>query len=131
MVMEMGIRRARVIMVGIDVTDDQALDRCLIFIQELKKKALENVVIVGVGNKIDRIEERKISTEEARKFFEEQGVMRYFETSARTGEGVTEAFEGAVRYWFGSVPDAFKVLCRINSPTYAFQKKAEEKCMIQ
>ena len=52
--------------------------------------------MVAVGNKIDLSDKREISTEEARAHFEEKGVP-YFETSAKTGEGVNELFDAVGR----------------------------------
>ena len=45
-----------------------------------------------VGNKCDLPEDRKVSTEEAKKKAESLG-MEYFETSSKTGEGVVTLFE--------------------------------------
>jgi Ras-related protein Rab-8A len=47
--------------------------------------------IVLVGSKMDMTEQRKVSHEEARKLADEFGVP-YFETSAKTGEGVDRAY---------------------------------------
>lgn len=49
--------------------------------------------VVAVGNKIDKVNQREISTEEARAHFESMyPPIPYFEASALTGEGVEEPF---------------------------------------
>ena len=72
-------------------------------LKELFEKAPSDCVIVAVGNKIDVKENRFISTEEAIKHFhlyEEEGrSVPYFETSAKTGVGVSELFKGVLRLW--------------------------------
>jgi GTPase SAR1 family protein len=51
---------------------------------------LEGVTKVLVGNQIDK-DDRKVSTEEGRLRAKELGV-EYFETSAKTGVGISELF---------------------------------------
>ena len=48
-----------------------------------------------VGNKSDLADNRVVSTDEARNFAEQIGAQ-YFETSAKTGDGVDEAFRAAI-----------------------------------
>ena len=61
-----------------------------------------NGMIVAVGNKIDLVDERKISTEEAREHFRSMDPpIPYFEISAKTGKGVNKLFESAVALWLG------------------------------
>ena len=57
-------------------------------------------VLVAVGNKVDLASEREVSTADARAHFEKMSPpIRYFETSAKTGENVNEVFEYAIREW--------------------------------
>ena len=83
---------------GFDVTDRSSLETCDRWIEELRKTGEPDCVVVAVGNKIDLKEYRQISTEEAREHFERMvPPVPYFETSAKTGEGVDELFEAVVR----------------------------------
>eukprot|EP01104_Vermistella_antarctica_P002758 TRINITY_DN12978_c0_g1_i1.p1 TRINITY_DN12978_c0_g1~~TRINITY_DN12978_c0_g1_i1.p1 ORF type:complete len:207 (+),score=42.95 TRINITY_DN12978_c0_g1_i1:77-697(+) len=50
-----------------------------------------NITIMLVGNKHDLTERRQVSTEEGRKFAEDNGLV-FLETSAKTAENVEEAF---------------------------------------
>lgn len=95
---------------GFDVTEDSTLWVCDNWIDEVRTIVPE-CMVVAVGNKIDLVYRRVISTEKARAHFEEKGVP-YFETSAKTGEGVNELFGSVTRMIIGrnnenkEVPDA-------------------------
>lgn len=83
---------------GFDVTDRSSLETCDRWIEELRKTGEPDCVVVAVGNKIDLKEYRQISTEEAREHFERmEPPVPYFETSAKTGEGVDELFDSVVQ----------------------------------
>ena len=61
----------------------------------------QNLIKFLIGNKIDLVNERVVGKEQviakAKQF-----NMQYFETSAKTGEGVNEAVEALVRLIIGS-----------------------------
>jgi len=67
----------------------------------------ENIVIIG--NKADKEESRSVSVEEARLLAETLGVS-YTETSARSGEGVSEAFEAIVKVVMSNMKHDFLVI---------------------
>ena len=52
---------------------------------------MEDICKILVGNKIDR-SEREVTIEEGKKFAESYNMM-FIETSAKTGENITELFE--------------------------------------
>ena len=88
---------AQAAIVGFDVTDPYSLKVCNSWIQELRTN-VPDCVVVAVGNKIDLVDERRISAEVARAHFETMNPpLPYFETSAKTGEGVNELFDAVVR----------------------------------
>ena len=63
-------------------------------------------VVVAVGNKADRAGAREVSREDAARHFAGLAPpVRYFETSAKTGEGVQALFEGVA----GMVVDEFSL----------------------
>lgn len=64
--------------------------------QILRVKDVEYVPIVVVGNKIDLVEERQVPFDEAAKFAKEINAP-FFETSAKNGINVEEAFHCLVR----------------------------------
>ena len=74
------------------------MDGCDRWVEELHKIGDPDCVVVAVGNKIDLYGQRDISTEEAREHFESmKPPVPYFETSAKTGEGVNELFDSVVQ----------------------------------
>lgn len=61
------------------------------WLEDARCLASPDVVVVLVGNKIDLEEYREVSYMEASQYANENGLI-FVETSARTGEGVSEAF---------------------------------------
>jgi len=49
------------------------------------------IALILVGNKVDLVEERQVSTEEGKALADELGLS-YIETSAKTGENINDAF---------------------------------------
>ncbi|KAI9796422.1 MAG: hypothetical protein M1833_006194 [Piccolia ochrophora] len=76
------------------------------WLSDLRQIAEPDIVVVLVGNKSDlassesESNSRQVSEEEATRWCSDNGVMRYVETSAKSGEGVEAAFlEVAGRIW--------------------------------
>ncbi|NVM52380.1 MAG: GTP-binding protein [Candidatus Helarchaeota archaeon] len=74
-----------------DVTRPDTLYNLKNWQNELHTVAGSEVKSLLVGNKIDLVEERKISYEEGNKLADELGLS-YLETSAKTGDNVNRAF---------------------------------------
>lgn len=67
------------------------------WLSDLRKIAEPHIVIILVGNKCDLADadggkKRAVTKEEAEEWCRREGVMRYVETSAKSGEGVERAF---------------------------------------
>ena len=77
-----------------DVSEEKSFREVQYWIDELKTKTdLENLTIALVGNKCDlEPAKKRVSMQEARKLAE-QHEMLFHETSAKTGEGVSELFK--------------------------------------
>ena len=59
---------------------------------QIEKNAIPNVQLLLLGNKCDLQEERQVSSEQVAELCKERGID-YLEVSAKTGEGVSKAFE--------------------------------------
>jgi len=81
-----------------DLTRDQTYQETRKWLTEIRQFAGENIPFVLIGNKLDLIEDVGvvIDRDEARQFAESEGSI-YLETSAKTGEGVDEAFTELTR----------------------------------
>ena len=91
------MKGAHAVIVGFDVTRPETLHECDSWLEDFARNK-EQFVVVAVGNKIDLVDERKVSTEEARAHFAGMDPpVRYFETSAKMGDGVQELFEAVAR----------------------------------
>ena len=97
-------RKAAIVVAGYDVTAKESLYTCKTVAEGVMEREKRCLVVV-VGNKIDL--PRVVSREEAISFFEGCGVPsdHYFETSAKTGEGVEKFLEGTLRLWYEANKD--------------------------
>jgi Ras-related protein Rab-5C len=84
-------RNAHCAVVVYDITQSASLEKARTWIRELQRQADPSIVIALCGNKSDLAARRQVSQEEAKKYADEEGLM-WTETSAKTGEGVTEVF---------------------------------------
>ena len=73
-----------------DVTNIKSYENIKKWINEIKEEISENVTIVLIGNKIDNENQRKISKEQGEKLANDYNVT-FFETSAKTGQGLNES----------------------------------------
>lgn len=109
-------RNAQAALVVYDLTKPTSLIKAKHWVAELQRQASPGIVISLVGNKLDLTDDggaaaapgtgsdgegggddaessdaRKVSTEEARTYADEESLL-FFETSAKTGTNVTEVF---------------------------------------
>lgn len=102
-------RNAQAALVVYDLTKPTSLIKAKHWVAELQRQASPGIVISLVGNKLDLTNDgagdgggeegaaedsgdaRKVTTEEAKTYAEEEGLL-FFETSAKTGYNVTEVF---------------------------------------
>ena len=75
-----------------NITDRKTFEKVISWIKELKDQGSKNIIIVVAGNKCDIEKERQINRQEALKFCRKANI-RHVDTSAKTGNGVNEAFE--------------------------------------
>ena len=67
------------------------------WLKEVRLQSHPDVKIILIGNKSDLENERVVSTEEARKFKEENQILYFEETSAKSGLNTKEVFAEAAR----------------------------------
>ena len=67
------------------------------WLKELKTHANPDIKVFLIGNKIDLIDNRKVSAEEAKKFKEDYMLNLYMETSAKTGFNAKNIFIEAAK----------------------------------
>ena len=67
------------------------------FIQNAGPDDVKSFPFVLLGNKVDRVDDRKVEEDRARKWCAENYDMSYYETSAKDGTKVNDAFLDMVR----------------------------------
>ncbi|KIW42835.1 uncharacterized protein PV06_06344 [Exophiala oligosperma] len=84
-----------------DVTRRSSFESVTAWLNDLRQIAEEGIVVILVGNKLDLAEQstdieggskRAVSREEAEDWCRRENVVKYVETSAKSGEGVEKAF---------------------------------------
>ena len=75
-----------------DITSRESFDAAKAWIDDVKNKAPENVMIFLWGSKVDLENNRDVSFQSAHKLAKDNGWL-FGETSAKTNTGVTETFE--------------------------------------
>jgi small GTP-binding protein len=84
-------RKAYGILLLFDVTKRSSFLACKNYLEEVRTNSDKKCVVYLVGNKIDLINNREISTEEAENFAKKENI-KYIETSAVKNMNVTDVF---------------------------------------
>ena len=74
-----------------DVTKKESFDNIKEWIKQIREEVSEKTIIFLVGNKIDKTDLRKITTEEGAKLAEEY-KLPFYEASAKSGENIEDVF---------------------------------------
>jgi len=85
-------RGAQAALVVYDITNESSFARAKAWVKELQTQGAAKMVIALVGNKSDLEDGRRIRSDEARGYAEENGIL-FMETSAKTAANVSEIFE--------------------------------------
>jgi len=84
-------RGAQAAIIVYDITNQESYDRAKAWVKELQRQGNPNIVISLTGNKADLSSSRKVSTQDAQTYSEENGIL-FMETSAKTASNVNELF---------------------------------------
>ena len=82
-------RQAQGVLICYDVTNRESFENVKNWIDSIDNHAKPNIQKVLIGNKIDLIDDRKITKEEAQNLADEHNIP-YFETSAKLDKNVSE-----------------------------------------
>jgi len=77
-----------------DITNRESFFNIHSWMEECKVQSPKTITMVLIGNKVDLIEQRKISYEEGKEFADKYGLL-FFETSAKSSYNVEEAFQAS------------------------------------
>lgn len=75
-----------------DITDRKTFSNLNFWIDDIKVDGPADLVFILIGNKLDLVDQRKVSTEEGENFAKKNGFL-FKEVSALNGDNITLAFE--------------------------------------
>lgn len=84
-------RGAAAAIIVFDITSSDSFERAKKWVQELQKQGNPNLVMALTGNKADLEDKRKVTSEVAKVYAEENGLF-FRETSAKTALNVNDVF---------------------------------------
>lgn len=84
-------RGAAAAIIVYDITNNDSFVRAKKWVQELQRQGNANLVMALAGNKSDLASKRKVESEEAQAYAEENGLF-FMETSAKSAQNVNELF---------------------------------------
>jgi Ras-related protein Rab-5C len=73
-----------------DISDQKSFDNLEKWMKVVKQLA-SGIPLLLIGNKIDLVDERKVSKEKGESFAEQENII-FFESSGKSGENVDESF---------------------------------------
>ena len=91
------------------------------WLKEVRLQSHPDVKIILIGNKSDLENERVVTTEEARKFKEENQILYFEETSAKSGLNTKEVFAEAARILYNEHKN-YKLRSKSESLSNTIQK---------
>ncbi|MFX1408879.1 MAG: Rab family GTPase [Promethearchaeota archaeon] len=69
------------------------------------KKFCGDIPAIVFGNKVDLVDEKNIDNSKILKFVNKRDLLGYYKTSAKTGQGVTQAFHAIIRELYNKYKD--------------------------
>ena len=108
-----------------DLSNRDSFENINRWLQDVKDVARSDVVTLLIGNKSDLSDKRQVSREEAESFANLHGTQ-YFETSAKTGEQISEAINACVSVIEKNVDDGSYEVTP-NTDNVDFEQEEPEK----
>lgn len=90
-------RSANGVVLAYDTTRRETFDNCTRWLEDVKKYATPNAIILLVGNKIDLAEMRAVPREVAEQFRDQNRMIGHVETSAKDNNNIEDAFVAIAR----------------------------------
>ena len=78
-----------------DISSRDSFNNVSTWIEDCRNQSPKTIFMVLIGNKSDLADKRQVSTEEGRELAEKY-EMKFYETSAKTGENVNDIFNDSV-----------------------------------
>ena len=82
------------------IDDIKSFEKLSNWILEIKDNCSDNIILFLIGNKKDKLSERKVTIKQINNFIKEEKITRYFEISALNNEGVDEVFKQTLIYLY-------------------------------
>ncbi|KAH3767180.1 Rab GTPase [Pelomyxa schiedti] len=118
-------RGAQAAIVVYDITNAESFAKAKLWVQELQRQGSPNIVISLAGNKFDLAARRKVDTELAQQYADENGIL-FMETSAKSNTNVNELFVAIAKKLPKTPPirqDKISALTLQNTPIDPKRKK--------
>jgi len=106
-----------------DITKEKSFGNIREWIKTIKEEVYDNTIIFIIGNKIDKTEERVISTEQGKNLAEEY-KLPFFEASAKSGENVDEIFKSLYK----KISEVYIDIQKEGGTKLSTQHKKKKKC---
>ncbi len=106
------------------IDDEESFNNLNYWMKEIKKYISEkNPIILLLGNKLDNIEERKVSTNQAKKFSNDNDIDFFEEISAKNGDNIDKIFNEC---FIKIYKNYYKVKNKLNVPIKSSSEMAFE-----
>ena len=110
-----------------DITSAKTFDNIDKWLSEIKDQSSKDIKLIIVGNKIDLVDQRAISTEQAEIKAKELGIP-LMETSAKDATNVKEAFHDLLKEMYCELSQTLQIVEKQNMETKdGIQLNVEEK----
>ena len=86
-------------------TDEESFNNIANWHEDIKGYTGE-LPIVLFGNKTDLVDENKVDDEKVEIILKDRGFLGYYKTSAKTGQGVFQAFQAIIKNLYDKYKDA-------------------------